>query len=118
MSDLVHIETIQTKDIMNSPIKYKRSSDLSVLETIKLIQAIVDEKASHSNNKHNHNRSSHSNAAHNNQEHQQQRMGNASAEHFANGETHVFENRVGTTATGSNRIWNPALNDVHADDPL
>ena len=50
---------------------------------------------------------------------QQQRMGNASAEHFANaGETHVFENRVGTTATGSNRIWNPALNDVHADDPL
>ena len=69
--------------------------------------------------KHNHNRSSHSNDAHNNQEHQQQRMGNASAEHFANaGETHVFENRVGTTATGSNRIWNPALNDVHADDPL
>ena len=46
-------------------------------------------------------------------------MGNIGVEHFASArETQVFENRNSTTATGSNRNSIPALNEVHADDPI
>ena len=45
-----------------------------------------------------------------NEDQQQQRTDSAGAEHFAGaGEAHVFDNRVSTSTTNRNYIWNPEL---------